>query len=213
MLDECDARIKNKTWELVPLPANVNIIRCMWIFSHKEDSNGVLQRHKARFVGDDRSQHVETFISVVKSTSIRCTKLFLNLEVFINWRLKNAFLHGHLPEIVYMHQPVGFRDSTHRSLFMALELGITYFADVATTGFSHSTSDHSLFIYHKGKDMTYLLLYVDDCYNGRERETNYECKNNKNRQQIYVVHQFGYIHGRERENILLCEENQITERK
>ena len=37
-------------------------------------------------------------------------------------------------------------------------------------------------------------------------------KSDKNRQQIYVVHQFGYIHGRERENILLCEENHITER-
>ena len=31
-------------------------------------------------------------------------------------------------------------------------------------------------------------------------------KSDKNRQQIYVVHQFGYIHGREGENILLCEE-------
>ena len=38
-------------------------------------------------------------------------------------------------------------------------------------------------------------------------------KSDKIRQQIYVVHQFGYIHGRERDNILLCEENQITQRK
>ena len=37
------------------------------------------------------------------------------------------------------------------------------FADFAfTIGFSHSKSDHSLFIYRKGNDMAYILLYVDD---------------------------------------------------
>ena len=49
------------------------------------------------------------------------------------------------------------------------------------------------------------------CYNIRETETNNECKNNKNREHIYVVHQFGYVH-RQRENIVLCEEKHITER-
>ena len=29
-------------------------------------------------------------------------------------------------------------------------------------GFSHSISDHSLFIYHHGNDIAYILLYVDD---------------------------------------------------
>jgi hypothetical protein len=33
---------------------------------------------------------------------------------------------------------------------------------VATLGFSHSISDHSLFIYRQGNDMAYILLYVDD---------------------------------------------------
>ncbi|XP_071704527.1 uncharacterized mitochondrial protein AtMg00810-like [Rutidosis leptorrhynchoides] len=33
---------------------------------------------------------------------------------------------------------------------------------VYTIGFRHSKSDHSLFIYHRGKDIAYLLLYVDD---------------------------------------------------
>jgi len=37
------------------------------------------------------------------------------------------------------------------------------FADfVSTIGFNHSTSDHSLFIYRRGSDMAYILLYVDD---------------------------------------------------
>src|ERR1044072_2028383 len=31
-----------------------------------------------------------------------------------------------------------------------------------TIGFRHSTSDHSLFIYRRGSDTAYILLYVDD---------------------------------------------------
>lgn len=33
---------------------------------------------------------------------------------------------------------------------------------VATMTFSHNIFDHSLFIYHNGNDMAYILLYVDD---------------------------------------------------
>ena len=37
------------------------------------------------------------------------------------------------------------------------------FADyISTLGFSHNTSDHSLFIYRHGDKIAYLLLYVDD---------------------------------------------------
>jgi len=40
MADEFDALIKNKTWDMVPRPPNVNVIRSMWIFAHKENSDG-----------------------------------------------------------------------------------------------------------------------------------------------------------------------------
>ena len=55
MDDEYDALIKNKTWELVPRPPNVNVIRSMWVFAHKEKSNGVFERHKARLVGNGKN--------------------------------------------------------------------------------------------------------------------------------------------------------------
>ena len=47
MSDEFDALIKNKTWELVPRPQNVNVIRSMWIFHHKKKSDGSFERYKA----------------------------------------------------------------------------------------------------------------------------------------------------------------------
>jgi len=88
--------------------------------------------------------------------------------------VKNAFLHGQLHETVYMHQPMGFRDPIHldymclvkKSLYglkQAPRAWYQQFANfVSTIGFSNSASDHLLFVYHKGNDMAYILLYVDD---------------------------------------------------
>ncbi|GKB51446.1 ribonuclease H-like domain-containing protein [Tanacetum coccineum] len=84
MLDEYNALITNGTWVLVPRPANVN-------------------------VGIDSD---ETFSPVVKPATIRTV---LSLAVSCDWPIhqldvKNDFLHGHLSETVYMHQPPGFVD-------------------------------------------------------------------------------------------------------
>ena len=75
MDDEYNALIQNKTWDLVPCPPDANVIRSMWIFRHKEKSNGSFERHKARLVGNGAGQQVgidceETFSSVVKPATI-----------------------------------------------------------------------------------------------------------------------------------------------
>ena len=73
-----------------------------------------------------------------------------------------------------MHQPPGFRDprfSDHvchlqRSLYgikQAPRASYQRFAQHALhMGFHHSITDSSLFIFHHGTDIAYLLLYVDD---------------------------------------------------
>ena len=53
---EFNALIKNKTWELVPRLPDVNVIQSLWIFARKEKSNGSFERHKARLVGDGKTQ-------------------------------------------------------------------------------------------------------------------------------------------------------------
>ena len=181
MLDEYNTLIKNKTWELVPRPVGVNIIRSLQIFHYKRKSDGSFERYKARLVGDGKSQQVgvdcgETFSPVVKPATIRSV---LSIALSKSWLIhqldvKNAFLHGNLHETVYMCQSMGFRDSSHPDYVCLLKKSFyglkqaprawyqRFVEYVSTIGFYNSKSDHSLFIYHQGKETAYILLYVDD---------------------------------------------------
>ncbi|GJX89514.1 ribonuclease H-like domain-containing protein [Tanacetum coccineum] len=140
MCDEYKALIDNNTWVLVPRLPNVNIIRSMWLYKHKYNADGSLSRYKARLVANGRSQQQgidcdETFSLVVKPATIRTV---LSLAVSRQWPIhqldvKNAFLHGHLTETVYMHQPPGFTDSAHSDYVCLLQkslygLNFFYFA-------------------------------------------------------------------------------------
>ncbi|GKF33693.1 ribonuclease H-like domain-containing protein, partial [Tanacetum coccineum] len=120
MLDEYNALIKNNTWILVPRPSDANIVRSLWLFRHKYNADGTLNRYKARLVANGSTQLTgidvdETFSPVVKPATIRTV---LSLALSRHWPVhqldvKNAFLHGSLSETVYMQQPPGFRDSQH----------------------------------------------------------------------------------------------------
>ncbi|GJR05347.1 ribonuclease H-like domain-containing protein [Tanacetum coccineum] len=143
MLDEYNALITNGTWVLVPCSANVNVVRSMWLFKHKFNANGSLNKYKARLVSKRRSQQ----------QGIDCDETF---------------------NCVYMHQPLGFVDPNkpdyvshlQRSLYglkQASRAWFQRFASYATrVGFQHSKTNSSLFVFHRGSGIAYLLLYVDD---------------------------------------------------
>ncbi|MFS7932952.1 putative RNA-directed DNA polymerase [Helianthus anomalus] len=181
MQTEFNALQENDTWELVPRPLDRPVIRCMWLFRHKFRSDGSLARYKARLVVNGKSQTVgidceETFSPVVKPATIRTV---LSLAVSRSWPIhqldvKNAFLHGHLQETVFMHQPPGFVDRRRpdfvcrlkRSLYGLKQAPRAWYNRFAThlfsKGFRSGTCDNSLFIFNDGSRVAYLLLYVDD---------------------------------------------------
>ncbi|KAK8949005.1 hypothetical protein KSP39_PZI005721 [Platanthera zijinensis] len=48
MLEEMSALDKNNTWELVQLPKGKTVVGCKWVFSVKQNSQGLVERYKAR---------------------------------------------------------------------------------------------------------------------------------------------------------------------
>ncbi|WVZ94071.1 hypothetical protein U9M48_040011 [Paspalum notatum var. saurae] len=181
MQHEFDALQANRTWRLVPRPPGAHLVTGKWVFKHKLNPNGSLERYKARWVVRGFTQRPcvdfgETFTPVVKPATIRT---ILTIIASNRWPVRqldvsNAFLHGHLHEQVFCQQPVGFVDSAQsdavcllsKSLYglrQAPRAWFTRFTSFITTiGFVATRSDSSLFVLRHGKDLAYLLLYVDD---------------------------------------------------
>ena len=88
--------------------------------------------------------------------------------------IKNAFLHGTLNETVYAEQPSGFVDSSRPNFVCCLNKSLyglkqaprawysRFAGHITSLGFVESKADSSLFIYRRGADTAFLLLYVDD---------------------------------------------------
>jgi hypothetical protein len=181
MEQEYAALVGNNTWDLVPRPPHYNVVTGKWIFKHKFNADGSLERYKARWVLRGFTQRPgidfsETFSPVVKPATVRTV---LSLALSRGWPIhqldvNNAFLHGTLSETVICTQPTGFEDSTHpdyvcrlnRSLYGLKQAPRAWYSRFAShllqLSFIEAKTDMSLFVYHKGADMAYLLMYVDD---------------------------------------------------
>ena len=119
MEEEIRALEQNGTWVLQDLLCDKRPISCKWVYRVKYNSDGFIQRFKARLVIRGNHQvkgfdYNEMFAPVAKMTSVRC---FLFVAVTKGWELhqldvNNAFLHGDLQEEVYMTLPPGFTCST-----------------------------------------------------------------------------------------------------
>lgn len=85
--EEFAALQANHTWDLVPRPTSCNVVTGKWIFHHKFQSDGSLDRYKARWVLRGFTQWPEidfdeTFSPVVKLATVR---IVLSLAVSRNW--------------------------------------------------------------------------------------------------------------------------------
>jgi hypothetical protein len=180
-MKEYEALLSTSTWDLVPQPPGANVVMGKWILKHKLKADGSLEWCKARWVlrGFTQSLGVdydETFSPVVKPATVR---IMLTLAVSKGWPVhqldvKNAFLHGTLSKTVYCSQPAGFVDTAHPQLVCRLNKYLyslkqaprawyhCFASYLISLGFVEAKSDTSLFVYRRGADTAYLLLYIDN---------------------------------------------------
>jgi len=76
MKAEHDALLANNTWTLHDRPRGTRIITGKWVFKHKFNADGSLERYKARWVVRGFNQRPgidfsETFSPVIKPATIR----------------------------------------------------------------------------------------------------------------------------------------------
>ncbi|RVX13422.1 Retrovirus-related Pol polyprotein from transposon TNT 1-94 [Vitis vinifera] len=115
--DEMEALMKNKTWNLVPLPEGKKIVGCKWVFSIKHKADRSIERYKARLMAKGYTQ------------------TYANL----NWPLhqfdvKNAFLHGGLEEEDYMDILPGYSVTTGTNEQGKVTALIVYVDDMVIIG-------------------------------------------------------------------------------
>lgn len=181
MSQELDAFAANQTFYLVPRPQNKNVVDCRWLYKNKYSRCGTRRRCKSRLVAKGYTQqygrdYTDTFSPVIKSTTIRT---ILDIAVSKGWPIQqldinNAFLQGTLDEEVYMEQPPGFIDKDYPDHVCRLRKAVyglkqaprAWYVELTTfllsLGFKNSLSDTSMFVLHRGSEVVYLLVYVDD---------------------------------------------------
>ena len=127
MVEEMTTFHSTSTWDLVTLPAGKSSVSCRWVYTVKIDSDGGVNRLKARLVTKGYTQiygsvYYDTFSPIAKMASIR---LFFSMAAMRSWSLyqldiKNAFLYGELVDVVYMEGPLGFVAQGESSLVCRL---------------------------------------------------------------------------------------------
>ena len=195
---ELGALERNNTWKLTTLPPNKRAIGCKWLFKTKFHPDGTVEIEKARLVvlGNRQQKGIDygqTFAPVAKLTTVRSLLAVDALKDchVCQMDVKNAFLHGHIEEDVYMHMPPGYlgphseitigqRATTykeaHPELVCKLEKSLyglkqaprQWFAKLSAAlqdyGFQQAKADYSLFTKEEGSTFVTVLAYVDDLY-------------------------------------------------
>ena len=152
----------NQVWELTTLPTGKKAITCKWVYKVKTNSDGLIERYKARLVarGFDqkfRSDYNETFCPVVHLESLR-TLIALSTQHGLELHHLDKHLVCKLWKSIY-----GLKQAS-RCWNVALD------SHLRSMGFTQSMSDPCIYM-SGGEDTFYIGVYVDDMILAGKDET------------------------------------------
>ncbi|RVW47431.1 Retrovirus-related Pol polyprotein from transposon RE1 [Vitis vinifera] len=172
---------KNNTWELVDRPSHKKPIGVKWVYRTKLNSDGSINKHKARLVVKGYAQMFgvdfsETFAPVARLDTIR---MLLALAAQRKWKIyqldvKSAFLNGYLEEEIFVEQLEGFAIKgkeekvylLKKALYGLRQAPRAWYSRIdthlLTLGFHKSLSEFTLYIKKIEEDILIVSLYVDD---------------------------------------------------
>ena len=167
----------NNTWRKETPPKDANIVTCKWVFGVKYNSDGSVERFKARLVARGFSQmygidYEETFAPTVRMDTMRTIMALIAIEDLETGQIdvNNAFTESSLAWIIYMHAPPGLDVEKGQYLRLLQSLyGLKQAAydwyqtcdkELTKLGFYSSQSDPCLYLHSDRKLM--VLVYVDD---------------------------------------------------
>ncbi|RVW46097.1 Retrovirus-related Pol polyprotein from transposon RE1 [Vitis vinifera] len=181
MQEELNMIDKNNTWELVDRPSHKKPIGVKWVYRTKLNSDGSINKHKARLVVKGYAQMFgvdfsETFAPVARLDTIR---MLLALAAQRKWKIyqldmKSAFLNGYLEEEIFVEQPEGFAIKGKEEKVYLLKKALYGLRQaprawynridthLLTLGFHKSLSEFTLYIKKIEEDILIVSLYVDD---------------------------------------------------
>ena len=182
---EINALLANGTWELVELPAGRRAIGSRWVFLVKRQSDGTIDRYKARLVarGDNQRPGIDydqVFAPTARLGALRSVLAMAALagDHIESIDISNAYLNGELEKEfeVYMRQPEGFQQHgpngeqwvcrLMKGLYGLKQGGRLWYQKLGDTldsmGFTQIQSDPSIYVWVSDGVRIILPVFVDN---------------------------------------------------
>ena len=181
---EYDQLVDAKTWILVPRSEAKNVISGKWVFKIKKNSDGTIDRYKARWCARGFSQkhdidYTEIFAPVVRYSSVRTLLALANAQDLNIYGLdvSNAFARADVDEELFVQMPHGYSqtDADGKPLVCKLCKGLygtkqaarlwhqTLRGKLLDDGWCQFEADPCIYMRNTPKfGVEYIGVYVDD---------------------------------------------------
>jgi hypothetical protein len=179
--DEIKSMSTNEVWDLEEISKGDKTVGCKWVYKTKYDSQGNIDKFKARLVTKGYTQregidYNETFSPVSCKDSFRIIMALVahyDLELH-QMDVNTAFLNRDLDKTVYMARPKGFVMEGIEKLGCHLKKSIyglkqasrqwylKFDKTIKEFGFKENVEDNCVYAKFKNGKYIFLILYVDD---------------------------------------------------